>query len=1179
MKFWKMLCLCCFAWGKFGFIGYAQLQRPQSTDWNGYLHSFTWLSGQTMQSTIPLQTYLSTSSPFGLGIQWTIDIELTFNPTTANQLRIHLVSDQENLLEPHRGYMIQLGETGNSDRYHLYRLDQESSTLLMSTPPLQRNQPAHIREELLIKRDSNGYWQMIVETADGLTESSPILLDTTFKTSHHMGFSCHFTSANSNRFSVHHFSVDSLNIPLAIPPKDKLVVDSLWQVGPFGLALRFNLPLDSFIAVQTERFEIRGNHGNPSLITKQSDYYVLDFSTYFEIGTYTLYLDSLLVMPSQSWQKHDPISFQTYFPPPAEIIIPMAPDAIPPGAIIKDFDHFNPQEWSGDVTQVTVQDGLLGLISGAQSPVRLSLQQQDVLNRVWEFGVEIKKELTANNYIRFYMSANEPIDSSHQGYHVQLDGSNKQYKWRIYRQNGTSRSTLFETASFPIPAAGFRGRVRIVCDLEGTWTLAMDTLGDGPFIILPNLQGQLQWSNRQFTFSEWSGLAIYSTSTRTSDFKWHYVLIHGGTDPTPHLLAPPLIENHSINEAQQLVLRFARKPDSLGALHRHKYQLANSGQQPSSIFWFNEALYLSFENTPIGPQRLNLLDLPHPHPDGPGLDTTLLFHWELYRQPIPGELIINEVMTQPKENGSLPFSEYIELYNPTNYTFSIKNFQWVVNSRNMTILNDQLIGPGQFLVFGPSSAASHWEGNDSFIPLSNWLALHNEELELRLLSDKGQIMDQAQLYKYLHNLPTKRNGGWSFERISSNYTCYTPLNWASSEHPEGGTPGRINSIQSNELPEITIQTEIINGKTIQINFSADIQHLREFRIEDIQVYEAGLTVGEVERISASAILLHFTSPIPSGHNITLTLETMDLCTERSQLFRTAFLQSEIPSTGDVLLNEILFDPKTGGSEFIELYNTSQHAFDLKKFSLIALQSSGKRQLPIPVVADSWLLLPQQYALISNQPTQTMQHYPLTKMESVRMDTRLPTLRNSGGSILLLYEGEVIDSLPYTPSMHDRFLTNTKGISLERRHIHMPTDEASNWHSASTLHGGATPGYRNSQYTDTTFSRKEPIELRLLSPNFSPDHDGFEDVLQLQYTCDFPGYMLRLDIINDNGLRIQTNIRHALIGMQGQIEWDGNLPNGRKIQEGLYVLHAQVYHSNGWEKVIRLPFYVVGHRFR
>jgi hypothetical protein len=1160
-KFWMiMLCL-----GGLCAEGKAQLFQPQIQDWQGTKSFFQWNDDQVIQSTLPTETYLTVAYNKGTEQVWTVDLELGFNPSNANQFRLHLISDHENVLQPHQGYYLQIGESGNQDRYQLYKSSPDGQTLLLSTIPIPRTNPAHIREKVQVKRDQYGYFQIQVIGEDEQIIKSEVVLDTTFFDNAFSGFSCHFTAANSQRFTIHQFYIDQLQHNLGIDPQEQLKIQSIAQENLFEIGMLFNKTLDPSMLEDPSRFRLEPHIGSPKQIRLEGHMYLLQYENPIAAGTYTLLFDSLLVFTSQTWQQLSPQTFVAHMEPPSDALPLLRPDSIPEISWYSDFSQPYEQTWIGDLEKVILREQRLGLREKVESPIRLYFPQTAVLNQVWELGLEIHKELSSNNYIRVYLSASDQIFSPHQGYHLQIDGSNKQYRFRIYRQNGSSRNTLFETPLLSLSQPLLRARIRVNCSSEGLWTLALDTLGTGSFHRLSNIDGQDTWSHQAHTNAAYSGLSLYTTSTRTQDFYIHYFLLHPLSPkeedevPQPHLK----IKQIQPDPSGVLLLHFEVKPDSLTALNPQLYQLLQTQQSPRDLMWEEDHLKLLFDPFTDGTYTLQILD------------TLIQFKISTYPRPIPGELLITEVMTQPKANVGLPATEYIEIYNASAHRLQLLNYTFELNGRKLPISMEVIMEPGSYVCFVPMLGSEEW--GPGFMPLPQWLALNNEELHLRLLDDLGVQLDEVILNKKLHASSNKRSGGWSYEKRHALYPCFAPINWTSSVDPLGGTPGKQNSVSATELPKWTAQISQADSLSLTINFDESITHLSPWETHHIRLNPTYLTCTTITYLDEQNIVLTLNVSLPEGVEIQVQMEAEDFCTGlRFPIQLSTYIPFK-PQEGDVMINEILFDPKAGGVEFIELYNASEKTFDLQHFSIATLQN-GQPSSAQPIISESWMLQPQQYAVITSNPFILHAHYPKAKVETMHLGSRLPQLRNAGGELWLLNQEQRIDHLYYHPQMHDPFLVNTKGISLERLNLKRLKDPPQ-LYSSSSLDGGATPGYQNSQFQPNPSASPQAMVMQLVSKRMSPDGDGYEDVLLLNYTMDQPGYQIKLDIINDKGQLLHTLFRHELLGTSGQISWDGQLPSGRKIPEGLYALHMHVYHSKGWQKISRQGFYVVGHRLR
>lgn len=174
--------------------------------------------------------------------------------------------------------------------------------------------------------------------------------------------------------------------------------------------------------------------------------------------------------------------------------------------------------------------------------------------------------------------------------------------------------------------------------------------------------------------------------------------------------------------------------------------------------------------------------------------------------------------------------------------------------------------------------------------------------------------------------------------------------------------------------------------------------------------------------------------------------------------------------------------------------------------------------------------------------------------------------------MLLNQDRTIDSLAYSASMHQKFITEPKGISLEREEFHVPTNAIGNFRSASTAEGGATPGYRNSR--SVSGSQQEGVFLS--SRTFSPDQDGFEDLLVINYRFAEGGLMANVDIYNDQGMRVRRLIRNQSLAREGQLTWDGVADGGRQMSVGIYVAVVEIYNATGLRRIYKESFVLASH---
>jgi len=154
------------------------------------------------------------------------------------------------------------------------------------------------------------------------------------------------------------------------------------------------------------------------------------------------------------------------------------------------------------------------------------------------------------------------------------------------------------------------------------------------------------------------------------------------------------------------------------------------------------------------------------------------------------------------------------------------------------------------------------------------------------------------------------------------------------------------------------------------------------------------------------------------------------------------------SPGDLVINEIMYDPPVGGSgnEWIEVFNRSAQTIELQGLAITDASSSS------PEVAASVQVAPGEYAVFANDATAFAAAYPGVTF----IDLNLPSLNNTGDRIALVINSVEIDAVPYVASW------GGADASLERRDPFGPSDAASNFGTTSGPTGG-TPGAVNTLF--------------------------------------------------------------------------------------------------------------------
>jgi hypothetical protein len=276
----------------------------------------------------------------------------------------------------------------------------------------------------------------------------------------------------------------------------------------------------------------------------------------------------------------------------------------------------------------------------------------------------------------------------------------------------------------------------------------------------------------------------------------------------------------------------------------------------------------------------------------------------------------------------------------------------------------------------------------------------------------------------------------------------------------------------------------------------------------------------------------------------------------------ACLPAASPAQAPLRLSELLFQPRSGEAEYVELYNGGNETVNLSDYLIIRwIGDSLGKQYPLPQHA----VAPHDYVVLTKDAASVTANYTV-RYASKLIECSLPTYPNDGGSVVLATaDGTVVEKFDYSPSMHSRLLRNKAGVALERRDMGRPCNEPGNWFSASSVAGYGTPGYDNSQSTEWLV---EETAFELSSTLLSPDGDGYQDELVVSYRLEGDDLYGDCVLFDARGNRVCRLLNNALLGTHGELCWSGRDDNGAALPTGRYVLFLDLHNLQGTQQVIK-----------
>ena len=528
------------------------------------------------------------------------------------------------------------------------------------------------------------------------------------------------------------------------------------------------------------------------------------------------------------------------------------------------------------------------------------------------------------------------------------------------------------------------------------------------------------------------------------------------------------------------------------------------------------------------------------------------------------DIVFTEIMADPEPSIKLPNAEFVEIFNRTDQSIDLAGWKLGVGDKSGTILEGELL-PHTYALLCASSKVIDFMAYGKVIGVSSCPAISNSGALITLLSDEDEVMAWVDFSDTWYGDDAfKKEGGWSLERINVNYLDNDKENWMPSQSKIGGTPAISNSVEANLVDQrepILDYLAVIVPDTLLLHFSKSmedtlIQDVNNYQIENMSIQSLIL-----QQPYANMVSLVLSDSLKLNEQGLLQLENLR-CVDGLLLnpISLRVSQPQIPVVGDVVINEVLFNPKGDGVDYIEMLNISDKVLDMS--ALFITKRKGEfLDERMSIINRQALFFPDDYWVLTSDPVVVCNQFSCPQSPHFATIS-LPSMNDDEGSvILILNDGTIIDEFSYSEKMHHPFVVNPEGVALERVNPFMSTQHSDNWQSASFESGYGTPGSQNSQYSVPNADMTEEYFV-LEHEIFTPDNDGYLDLLQVNYKLPQDGFTTYVDVFDANGLHVKRILNGELLGTEGTIFWNGLSDKELLCNVGVYVLFVEAIHPSG-----------------
>ena len=833
--------------------------------------------------------------------------------------------------------------------------------------------------------------------------------------------------------------------------------------------------------------------------------------------------------------------------------------------------------WEGDTGKFTVADGKLqlndmGAASSNQALLYTTALTGPDADTEWRINVTMDFSPSASNFARLYLNAAGTNFAADDSYILKIGGisGSEDAVELLVRENGQLRTILSGT-----PGAVANGpvsvRIRVTRSRDGTWELWADYNGGMDF------QSEGSANDLTLTGGSYFALECLYTSTRSTSFTFDDLFIDPilEDDTAPVLLGAEAIDTRTVRLQFDEPLAASSWPNSdfsidqgignpqsvlpvAGAPAILELQLS-SDLQPGVDYTATVSGIQDLVGNTATDQSVNFLYLPV---------ETAGFQ----------DIIFSEVYADPSPSLGLPEFEFVELYNRSSKFFDLGQLQFSSGGTPQNI-ESQVLAPGAYVIICDEEAAEAFANFGEVGRIGRFPSLTNAGDDLSLQNKDGMEISSLSYELSWYKDADKESGGYSLELVDPLADPECSGNWYGSKATLGGTPGAPNSWLG-EMPDQA--GPVLLRAFAESSFEAIMNFDEPLSFADIKpenfLISGGLTIISAQPVAddANRVLLTFDREFAGGtrYQITVLNNIADCLGNRPPDDQVvAFGIAETPAPLDLVINEILFHPQSGGEDFVEIYNRSGKIINLRDLQLLnTAKESGNRS---QTIATDYLVFPGEFAVITDVPADILDRYTTGGL-NLFIEQDLPTLDAASGNLTLQFAGVQIDVFDYEDSYHFPLLRDERGVSLERIDTELPTQDPDNWQSAASTVGFATPGLPNSQARGTAVG-PSPISgiITLNEKTLSPDGDGFQDVLIIEYETPGPGYLLNANIFDLEGRRISVLANNELLAARGSLKWDGTTSDRSKARIGIYLIWFEIFDAEGNVMTAKEPIVVAG----
>lgn len=718
-----------------------------------------------------------------------------------------------------------------------------------------------------------------------------------------------------------------------------------------------------------------------------------------------------------------------------------------------DGDFSTNPSWTGDTEAWTVNDDdILQLNALEAGSNYLATPSAVVSNTQWEFWLRLAFGTSSNNFANVFLSSDtEDLTATPSGYMVKI--GNTPDEVALYRVDAGEETLLIDGIDGSL-ASSSNNILRVKVGNEaGTWTLLQDIGNTGSYTEVGTA------SDNTYTNSNFFGIAPTFTGSNISDVYLDDLYVGDLIIDTE---APQLFNVFAIN-ITTVSVEFSEAVSIATAENTDNYNISDIGTPLTATVDADNPALVLLTVTPLTSGNTYTIDINNIEDlaENAIVPSTQTFTYYL---PQANDIIITEIFPDPTPVVGLPETEYIEIYNRSEFDINLNN--WFIGKGEADIaLPPFTIAANAYVTLTDTDAIGQFSEPVLYIAGFPSLTNSGDDIGIYYLSS---VINQVNYSTSFYNDPDRDDGGYSMELINTENFCGDANNWHASIAPEGGTPSSENSVVTqfaDTIPPGIFNFDTPTSNSVEIIFTETINN-EAFGFAGNYSIDNGLNVVEALNDDTSVTLL-LDGDLVSSNVYTVIITALEDCNGlQSNDLSIEIGVPEQAEVFDILINEIYADTSVPDgfenlslalpdARFIELYNNSNKIIGLQGMSFADLGDTA-------LIENNYILLPQEYVLLANDNDES--EFANFELPVLFVDG-FPSIGTTADNIKLLNtDNSLIHAVSYDRSWYQDEIKQQGGYTLEMIDPNNPCEGANNWRATNAEVGG-TPAMQNSIFAE------------------------------------------------------------------------------------------------------------------